>query len=271
MPLPQAPREQESAANGNVDDASKECSQPPPKICSPTPSLYMYDKVKMTRRVTSTKQKEKPVAEKPVKAAKLDHPNSTKAPKKAGKPFYKGCEYRCMSCGEMRGSVELIRKHVLKLHRVTHQCDKKACNLCNFYMTRMERYDCVICGANMLRDYWVIKMHVGKIHKMSMPEYANGYVNKEEPEVESEEEEELDAPRANIPGVQLYKCPYCQKAYEKPDSLGYHSRTMHKNKKALSTCRLCVRAFTDRATKLVHQKTKEHLDKVEQDNLQTTM
>ena len=229
----------------------------------------MYDKIKMTRRIPAPpKRKEKPVAEKAGsgKAAKLDH---TKAPKKAGKPFYKGCEYRCMSCGEMRGSVELIRKHVLKLHKVTHQCDKKACNLCNFNMTRMERYDCVICGANMLRDYWVIKMHVGKIHKMSMPKYAKRYVNKEEPEVESEEEEELDAPRANIPGVQFYKCPSCQKAYERPDSLGYHSRTMHK--KAIFTCRQCVRVFTDRATKLAHQKTKEHLDKVEQDNLQTAM
>ena len=61
-----------------------------------------------------------------------------------------------------------------------------------------------------------------------------------------------------------YKCLYCREAYERPHSLLKHSRTSHK--KGVTTCRQCIRVFKDRATKLLHQKTKEHLDRVEQEN-----
>ena len=88
-------------------------------------------------------------------------------------PFYKGCEYRCKSCGEMRGSVEHIREHVRKSHKQLQHCDRA-----NYDMTREEHFDCVLCGANMLRDYLVIKTHVRSRHKMGMVEYAKDYVNK---------------------------------------------------------------------------------------------
>jgi hypothetical protein len=35
--------------------------------------------------------------------------------------FYEGCEYRCKTCGELRGSVEHIRNHIRKSHKVS-QC-----------------------------------------------------------------------------------------------------------------------------------------------------
>ena len=88
-------------------------------------------------------------------------------------PFYKGCEYRCNSCGEIRGSLEHIREHVRKFHKNLQHCDRA-----NYDMIREEHFDCVICGANMLRDYLIIKMHVRSRHKMGMVEYARDYVNK---------------------------------------------------------------------------------------------
>ena len=88
-------------------------------------------------------------------------------------PFYKGCEYRCNSCGEIRGSLEHIREHVRKFHKNLQHCDRA-----NYDMIREEHFDCVICGANMLRDYLVIKTHVKLRHKMGMVEYARDHVNK---------------------------------------------------------------------------------------------
>ena len=87
-------------------------------------------------------------------------------------PFYKGCEYRCNSCGEIRGSLEHIREHVRKFHKNLQHCDRA-----NYDMIREEHFDCVICGANMLRDYLIIKMHVRSRHKMGMVEYARDHVN----------------------------------------------------------------------------------------------
>jgi hypothetical protein len=37
--------------------------------------------------------------------------------------FYEGCEYRCKICGESRGSVEHIRNHIRKSHKVS-QCSE---------------------------------------------------------------------------------------------------------------------------------------------------
>ena len=88
-------------------------------------------------------------------------------------PFYKGCEYRCKSCGQIKGSVEHIREHVRKSHKELQHCDRA-----NYDMTREEYFDCVLCGVNMLRDYLVIKMHVRSRHKMGMVEYSRDYVNK---------------------------------------------------------------------------------------------
>ena len=87
-----------------------------------------------------------------------------------GEPFYKGCEYRCKTCDKVYGSVEQIRIHLRKSHKMGNDRD-------NYDMTRVEYFDCVICGANMLRDYLVIKTHVKSKHKMGMVEYAKDYVN----------------------------------------------------------------------------------------------
>ena len=100
---------------------------------------------------------------------KVDLKNGSNSPE----PFYKGCEYRCISCGEIRGSVEHIRNHVRKSHKELQHCDST-----NWDMIHEEHFDCVICGANMLRDYLVIKTHVKLRHKMGMVEYARDHVNK---------------------------------------------------------------------------------------------
>ena len=102
------------------------------------------------------------------------HKNTQKSGNRnSPEPFYKGCEYRCKSCGQMRGSLEHIRDHVRKSHKELQHCDRA-----NYDMTREEHFDCVLCGANMLRDYLVIKMHVRSRHKMGMVEYAKDHVNR---------------------------------------------------------------------------------------------
>ena len=89
-----------------------------------------------------------------------------------GEPFYKGCEYRCKTCSNVLGSVEAIRNHLRKSHKFSQNNYRE-----NYDMIREEHFDCVICGANMLRDYLVIKTHVKAKHKMGMVEYARDYVN----------------------------------------------------------------------------------------------
>ena len=88
-------------------------------------------------------------------------------------PFYKGCEYLCKVCSETRDSVEHIRNHMRKFHPELQHTDPS-----NYDLIREEYFDCVLCDANMLRDYLVIKMHVRSRHKMGMVEYARDHVNK---------------------------------------------------------------------------------------------
>ena len=153
--------------------------------------------------------------------------------------------FKCPDCTKPYHVVDSLRKHC----RVTHGHDKiSICRKCVLVFTDHGR------GVEHKRS-----RHAND-PRCAAPRTPKAVVNSRRHSEESEQ---------NSPGVkavQLYKCLYCREAYEKPHSLLKHSRTRHK--KGLTTCRQCVRVFTDRATKLVHQKTKEHLDKVEQDSLE---
>ena len=93
-------------------------------------------------------------------------PSPPSAKKSKKESWYDGCSYRCRFCPKSYGVVQAMVTH-LKVHHYQKDAQIKEC-----YEARETSMTCGICGVEVKRNIWSVKIHLSKMHRMSVEEYG---------------------------------------------------------------------------------------------------